>query len=146
MGKVPLQPLKDFSCFDSNKPFYFSAIHAGLSENGPMKILFRQALQASGTHVLIVPHALRGNALCNAPRYVTQSIMGWITTQSVGTINRLNRTIKDNFMQFNHQTPEMVVLEASRDYIQSQKRLAALKAFGQYDFDPDYDYKAVRKR
>ena len=45
------RPALNFSCFDSNKPFYFSAIQTGLSEYGPMKTLFRQALQESGKYV-----------------------------------------------------------------------------------------------
>ena len=35
-----------------------------------------------------------GNALCNALRYVTQSVAGWVTTQqSVGTICALNTNL-----------------------------------------------------
>ena len=63
---------------------------------------------------------------------------------------QLNIQIDDDLIQqatqFKHQTPQMVVLEALQEYVQRQKRLATIEEFGQYDFDPDYDYKAARKR
>lgn len=43
------------------------------------------------------------------------------------------------------QTPQTLLLEALREYIQQRKRLAVLQEFGQYDFDPAYDYKKERK-
>lgn len=45
------KPALDFSCLDQDKPCYFAAIQAGLSDYGPMKDLFRQVLRDSGKNV-----------------------------------------------------------------------------------------------
>ena len=45
-----------------------------------------------------------------------------------------------------HHTKRAAVNEALREYIQRRKRLGALKAFGSFDFDPDFNYKEERKR
>jgi len=45
-----------------------------------------------------------------------------------------------------HHTKRAAVNEALREYIQRRKHLGALKAFGTFDFDPDFDYKAERER
>ena len=45
-----------------------------------------------------------------------------------------------------HNTKRAAVNEALREYIQRRKRLGALKAFGSFDFDPDFNYKEERKR
>jgi Arc/MetJ family transcription regulator len=44
-----------------------------------------------------------------------------------------------------HRTKRETVNEALREYIQYKKRLEAVEAFGTIDFDPEYDYKAMRK-
>ncbi|OQX21036.1 MAG: hypothetical protein BWK80_34630 [Desulfobacteraceae bacterium IS3] len=44
------------------------------------------------------------------------------------------------------RTGEEAVNEAIREYVQRQKQLDALKYFGTFDFDPEYDYKKERKR
>ncbi len=41
-------------------------------------------------------------------------------------------------------TIKEAVNEALREYIQRRKRLAAVDAFGTFDFDEDYDFKAER--
>ncbi|MFH1117824.1 MAG: type II toxin-antitoxin system VapB family antitoxin [Pseudomonadota bacterium] len=43
-----------------------------------------------------------------------------------------------------HHTKRATVNVALRLYIQRLKRLNALKAFGSFDFDPDFDYKEER--
>ena len=45
-----------------------------------------------------------------------------------------------------HRTKRATVEDALRGYILRMKRHAALDAFGTFDFDPDYDYKAERAR
>lgn len=45
-----------------------------------------------------------------------------------------------------HHTKRATVDEALREYIQRRKRLGALKAFGSFDFDPNFNYKEERKR
>ena len=45
-----------------------------------------------------------------------------------------------------HQTKRSAVNEALREYVQRRKRLGALKVFGSFDFDPDFNYKEGRKR
>jgi Arc/MetJ family transcription regulator len=44
-----------------------------------------------------------------------------------------------------HRTKRETVNEALREYIEYRKRLEAVEAFGTIDFDPEYDYKAMRK-
>lgn len=44
------------------------------------------------------------------------------------------------------QTPQALLLDALREYIQRRKRQAVLQEFGQYDFDPAYDYKKERQK
>jgi Arc/MetJ family transcription regulator len=45
-----------------------------------------------------------------------------------------------------HCTKRETVDEALTEYIARRKRLAALKAFGTFAFDPKYDYKRERRR
>jgi Arc/MetJ family transcription regulator len=45
-----------------------------------------------------------------------------------------------------HLTKRAAVNQALREYIERRQRLDALKAFGSFDFDPDFDYKEERKR
>jgi len=44
-----------------------------------------------------------------------------------------------------HRTAEEAVNELI-EYVQRQKQLDALKYFGTFDFDSEYDYKKERKR
>lgn len=44
-----------------------------------------------------------------------------------------------------HTTKRETVNEALSEYIARRKRLAALRAFGTFEFDPAYDYKAGRR-
>jgi len=43
-------------------------------------------------------------------------------------------------------TKKATVNEALREFIQKRKQQQAIKLFGKFDFDPEYDYKAERAR
>jgi len=45
-----------------------------------------------------------------------------------------------------HKTKKEAVTMALSEYIAHRKRLEILGSFGTIDFDPEYDYKAERKR
>ena len=45
-----------------------------------------------------------------------------------------------------HKTKKDAVTAALAEYVQRRKQLRILKAFGSFDFDPKYDYKAERRR
>jgi Arc/MetJ family transcription regulator len=44
-----------------------------------------------------------------------------------------------------HKTKKAAVTAALDEYIRRHKREQAVQAFGTFDFDPAYDYKAERK-
>ena len=46
----------------------------------------------------------------------------------------------------NHKTKKAAVTAALEEYIQRRKQLQILDLFGTIEWDPDYDYKALRKR
>jgi len=45
-----------------------------------------------------------------------------------------------------HKTKKDAVTEALTEYVRRRKQLRLLEAFGTFDFDPTYDYKAERRR
>jgi len=45
-----------------------------------------------------------------------------------------------------HKSKKEAVMAALREYIQRRRQLEITKLFGTVDFDPDWDYKAERKR
>jgi Arc/MetJ family transcription regulator len=45
-----------------------------------------------------------------------------------------------------HRTKKEAVTVALEEYVQRRKRLEILDLFGTIEFDPDYDYKALRRR
>ena len=45
-----------------------------------------------------------------------------------------------------HKTKKDAVTTALREYIQRHKQREILALFGTVDYDPDYDYKAARRR
>ena len=45
-----------------------------------------------------------------------------------------------------HKTKKEAVTSALAEYIAHRKRLEILSSFGTIEFDPNYDYKAERKR
>jgi Arc/MetJ family transcription regulator len=45
-----------------------------------------------------------------------------------------------------HRTKRAAVNEALAEYVARRRRKKALDLFGRLDWDPDYDYKAARRR
>ena len=45
-----------------------------------------------------------------------------------------------------HRTKRAAVEEALKEYVQRRKQLKLLELFGTIDFDPEYDYKAARRK
>ena len=45
-----------------------------------------------------------------------------------------------------HKTKKAAVTAALREYIQRRQQQDILDLFGTVDFDPDYDYKALRRK
>jgi Bacterial antitoxin of type II TA system, VapB len=45
-----------------------------------------------------------------------------------------------------HKTKKEAVTAALQEYVQRRKRMSILKLFGTIDYDPNYDYKAERRR
>ena len=46
----------------------------------------------------------------------------------------------------NHKTKKEAITIALQEYIQRHRQQRILSAFGTFDFDPTYDYKAERRR
>ena len=46
----------------------------------------------------------------------------------------------------NHRTKKDAVTAALSEYVKRRKQQRILEAFGNFDFDSDYDYKAERRR
>ena len=46
----------------------------------------------------------------------------------------------------NHKTKKEAVTAALEEYVRRRKQLRILGAFGTFEFDPAYDYKAERSR
>ena len=45
-----------------------------------------------------------------------------------------------------HRTKKATVTEALQEYIRRREQMRILRLFGTIDYEPDYDYKAMRKR
>ena len=45
-----------------------------------------------------------------------------------------------------HKTKKEAVTAALAEYVRRRKQMQMLEAFGSFDFDPDYNYKAERSR
>ena len=45
-----------------------------------------------------------------------------------------------------HRTKREAVNDALEEYVSRRKRREIVKAFGQIEWDPDYDYKAERRK
>ena len=45
-----------------------------------------------------------------------------------------------------HKTKKEAVTAAMEEYLRHRKQLDIIKLFGTLDWDPDYDYKAERRR
>lgn len=57
-----------------------------------------------------------------------------------------DKLIEDARRAGNHRTKKDAVTAALAEYVQRRKQLRILEAFGSFDFDPAYDYKAERRR
>ncbi len=45
-----------------------------------------------------------------------------------------------------HKTKKATVTEALTEYVQRRKQRSVLELFGKIEYEPDYDYKAQRRR
>ena len=45
-----------------------------------------------------------------------------------------------------HKTKKEAVTAALDEYVRRRKQVRILEAFGSFEFDPEYDYKAERRR
>jgi len=57
-----------------------------------------------------------------------------------------DRLIEEARKSGKHKTKKDAVTTALREYIQRHRQRRILEAFGTFDFDPGYDYKAERRR
>jgi Arc/MetJ family transcription regulator len=57
-----------------------------------------------------------------------------------------DRLIEEARRAGNHKTKKEAVTAALAEYIKRHRQLRILNAFGAFDFDPAYDYKAERRR
>jgi Arc/MetJ family transcription regulator len=57
-----------------------------------------------------------------------------------------DRLIEEARKSGKHKTKKEAVTTALREYIQRHRQRRILDAFGTFDFDPSYDYKAERRR
>lgn len=62
-----------------------------------------------------------------------------------------NLALDDNLIEEarragHHKTKREAVSAALEEYIRRRKQLRILGAFGKFDFDPSYDYKAERRK
>ena len=57
-----------------------------------------------------------------------------------------DRLIEEARRTGGHRTKKEAVTRALEEYVQRLKQRRILAAFGTFDFDPSYDYKADRRR
>jgi Arc/MetJ family transcription regulator len=62
-----------------------------------------------------------------------------------------NLALDDNLIEAarkagNHKTKKEAVTAALAEYVRHRKQQRILEAFGTFEFDPSYDYKAERRR
>jgi Arc/MetJ family transcription regulator len=57
-----------------------------------------------------------------------------------------DRLIEEARRAGRHKTKREAVNAALAEYVTRRRQLRILEAFGGFDFDPDYDYKAARRR
>jgi len=57
-----------------------------------------------------------------------------------------DRLIEDARKAGGHRTKKEAVTTALEEYIRRHRQRRILDAFGTFDFDPSYDYKAERRR
>ena len=64
----------------------------------------------------------------------------------VHVANLYNKLLEDAKRVGHHKTKKEALMAALSEYIGRRRRLGILSAFGTVDFDPEYDYKAGRRR
>lgn len=57
-----------------------------------------------------------------------------------------DRLIEEARRTGGHKTKKDAVTAALREYVQRRKQMRLLTQFGTIDYDPDYDYKAERRK
>lgn len=57
-----------------------------------------------------------------------------------------DRLIEEARKTGGHKTKKEAVTTALQEYIRHHRQMRILEAFGTVDFDPEYDYKAERRR
>jgi len=57
-----------------------------------------------------------------------------------------DRLIEEARKTGKHKTKKEAVTAALQEYVRRHKQSKILEAFGTFDFDPTYDYKAERRR
>ncbi|MGO9646610.1 MAG: type II toxin-antitoxin system VapB family antitoxin [Terriglobales bacterium] len=55
-----------------------------------------------------------------------------------------DKLVEEARLAGNHKTKKQAVTTALIEYVRRRKQLRLLEAFGTFDFDPAYDYKAER--
>src|SRR5438552_17208786 len=57
-----------------------------------------------------------------------------------------DKLIEEAQLSGKHKTKKEAVTAALEEYVRRRKQLRILDAFGSFEFDPDYDYKAERRK
>jgi Arc/MetJ family transcription regulator len=57
-----------------------------------------------------------------------------------------DRLIREAVKIGKHKTKKEAVTAALNEYVRRRKQMRILELFGKIDFDPNYDYKAQRRR
>lgn len=57
-----------------------------------------------------------------------------------------DRLIEEARKTGGHRTKKEAVTAALDEYVRRRKQVKILEQFGTFDFDPNYDYKAARKK
>ncbi|MBV9572774.1 MAG: type II toxin-antitoxin system VapB family antitoxin [Acidobacteriales bacterium] len=57
-----------------------------------------------------------------------------------------DKLIEDARRAGKHKTKKDAVTAALAEYVQRRKQIRILEAFGGFEFDPEYNYKAERRR
>lgn len=61
-------------------------------------------------------------------------------------LNIDDRLLSEALKVGGHRTKRQTVNEALQEYVQRRRRLELVKYFGKIDFDPNWDYKAARRK
>lgn len=83
----------------------------------------------------------------NRPRlyYCVTALSARLCAARNRVLNR-RQLIEEALRLGQHETVEEAVTAALEEYIRWRKQMGILELFGTVDFDPEYDYKAERRR